>query len=103
MDNTEQQSNIQDALNERDNSNSEYKIAQIGDSIFRTAENKNRILFVMGDNIIETIEKTEKYWYWKKLNTKRTLNKMNTKLTIPIIAAMIEVVLIEMNKKNKNK
>nr|WAE43952.1 MAG: hypothetical protein [Microviridae sp.] len=102
MEHTATQSNIQDALKEKDNSGLEYKIQEIGESIFKTAENEKEVIFLMGNNIINRIEKEEysKYEKWaEKRKIKRELNKLQTKLLIPIIAAMIETVLNERRKK----
>lgn len=99
MENTSTPHNIQDSLNESDNNGLNYKIEQIGKSIFKMAENDNEILFLLGNNIIKKIEKTDELWWFDDLNTRLALKKMNTKLLIPVIAALIETVIKEQNKK----
>lgn len=101
MENTATQENIQDFVKETDKENLNYRITDIGNSIFKQAENANEIIFLMGINMIQKIEKTNNYykWYSEVWKTRRTLKSLNTILLIPVIAALIETV----NKQSKNK
>jgi len=101
MENTATSPNIQDALKEKDSNALNYKIEDIGESIFKKAENEEEIIFLMGNNVIQKIYK-EKIWNWyEAYKTEKTLKALNTRLMIPIIAAMVETVLNERKKEKK--
>lgn len=100
METTQTSQSLQDFVKGTDKQNSDYKIEEIGKTIFKRAENENEIIYLMGINSIAKIDKSDPGWWIDKIKTEYKLKSIDTKLMIPIIACMIDTMKI-VKEKNK--
>lgn len=91
--NTEEISDINHI--EQQDKNEYYKVEDIGNSIFRKATSDTKTAFLLGNAII-----AEAYNEKEKKRLEVSLAKMDTKLLVPLIAAVINIMKIEENLKN---